>query len=227
VARVGRKRGKMNLEKTINKNMFDVSTSIRDTNPVQSPELSTTDQHDTPSTPLSSILSHPKQKLTAQFKRAITMMKQRSEPSRESSPPQLLTSLSLTEKPTYALDPSLLTSLIEEPTHDDHLPPPPEIISPPSQTFVHIKPQTLYSTSNQDLNPTMPATIITMDPSTTINHQNQNLSGVRLIIPSTQQIHPSLVQTITPHTSSSSATLSPTSSSTTTTGDITMLETNF
>jgi hypothetical protein len=217
----------MNLEKTINKNMFDVSSSIRDTNPLQTPDLIKNDQSDTSSTPLSSLLLHPKQKLTAQFKRAITMMKQRSEPTHRSSSPPLLTSISLTEKPNYSLDPTLLTSLVEEPTHDDYSPPPTDISSPKSQPFVHKKPLI----QEIDSSTTAVATVINLDPTVGINHQNQNLSA-RLINSNLQQIQPSVVQltnqqTVTPQISSST-TLSPTpSSSTTTTGEITMLVTNL
>jgi hypothetical protein len=207
-ARVGRKRGKMNLEKTINKNMFDVSSSIRDSNPLQTSDILKNDQFDTLST-TSSILSHPKQKLTAQFKRAITMIKQRSEPTHESSSPKLLTSISLTEKPNYSLDSTLLTSLIEEHNHDDYPP-----LSPKSQTFVHIKPPL----QDSDSSTITAATVITLEPTTRINHQNL----------STPFIKSKNQQTVTPQISSSSATLSPTpSSSTTTTGEITMLVTNL
>ncbi|CAF4935510.1 unnamed protein product, partial [Rotaria socialis] len=58
--------------------MFDMSTSIRDKNPLETPDLIKTEQSDSLTTPLSSssLLTNPKQKLTAQFKRAITMIKQ-------------------------------------------------------------------------------------------------------------------------------------------------------
>ncbi len=204
-SRVGRKRGKMNLEKTINKNMFDVSTAIRDSNPLQQSELVKTDSLESSSSaPISSILSHPKQKLTAQFKRAITMIKQRSEPTHQSSPPKLTQSISLIEKP----DATLLTSLIEEPIHHEL----------PCQSFVHIKP------SNQENNLNS-ATIITLDPITQLNQQNQNQS-VRIIKSTNQQI----IIPQSSSSSSSSATLSPTppsSSTTTTTGELTILVTNL
>jgi hypothetical protein len=208
-ARVGRKRGKMNLEKTINKNMFDVSTAIRDSNPLQTSDLIKTDSVDASSTPISSLLLHPKQKLTAQFKRAITMIKQRSEPTNESpSPP----SMSLIEKP----DSNLLTSLIEEPIHNK-LPSPPK-----SQSFVHIKP------SNQEngSNPPTTETIISLDPITLLNQQNQSQSA--------RIIKSNIQQNLTQKLSSSSATLSPTppttsssSSTSTTTGELTILVTNL
>jgi hypothetical protein len=231
-ARVGRKRGKMNLEKTINKNMFDMSSSIRDKNPLETTDLTKNEQQDTSSTPLSSILSNPKQKLTAQFKRAITMIKQRSEPTHESlssSSPQLLTSLSLTEKPNYSLDQTLLTSLIEEPIHDDLIPST-DISSLKSQSFIHVKPSIQHSTSIKDTDSST-STIINLDPITRINHQNQSLSTY-LINSSLQQIQPSVVQitnqqTLTPQISSSSATLSPTPSSSTTSGELTILVTNL
>ncbi|CAF4507897.1 unnamed protein product, partial [Rotaria magnacalcarata] len=80
---VGRKRGKMNFEKTINKSMFNMSSAIRNANPL-APMLDpiSTDNielQDSPLlTPLSSMLSTPKQKLATQFKRAITMVKQKA-----------------------------------------------------------------------------------------------------------------------------------------------------
>ncbi len=181
--------------------MFDVSQSIRDSNPLQ-PDLTKTDSMESSSTQISSILSHPKQKLTAQFKRAITMIKQRSEPAHDSSsPPKLLPTMSLIEKP----DATLLTSLIEEPIHNEL----------PSQSYVHIKP----SNQENDLNS---ATIINLDPVTRLNQQNQNQS-IRIIKPDSQQDQ-------IPQSSSSSATLSPTppsSSSTATTGELTILVTNL
>lgn len=211
-ARVGRKRGKMNLEKTINRNMFDVSNSIRDSNPLVPTDSTKTEHSDTSAAPLSSILSNPKQRLTAQFKRAITLIKQRSEPANELTPPKLLTSLSLTEKPNYSVDPPLLTSLIEEPLHDD--PPPPTL---KSQSFVHIK----APLREADGNSSTAATVITLDPIARINQQNQNLSA--------RLIKSNLPQVVTPQiSSSSSATLSPTSSSSaSTTGEITILVTNL
>jgi len=201
----------MNLEKAINKNMFDVSTSIRETNPLPTPDLIKNEQHDT----TSSILSNPKQKLTAQFKRAITMIKQRSEPTDECSSPQFLTSISLTDKPTHSLDSNLLTSLTEEPSHNDLHSASTEMSTPKSQSFIHIQP----SVPNRaiDLNTIIAPTVITLDPTIRVNHQNESLLTNRRK-PSLQQIHSSInQQTISPETSSSSsATLSPTSSSSTT-----------
>ena len=188
--------------------MFDMSSAIRDSNPLQSTDLMKNEQVENPSTPISSILSHPKQRITAQFKRAITMIKQRSEPNHESSPPKLLTSLSLTEKPNFPIDSTLLTSLTEEPTLVE------QSSTPKSQSFVHIKP-TIHE--NETTNHPPVATVITLDPITRINNQqNQNLSA-RLIR-----------SNITPQLSSPSIVISPTpSSSTTTTGELTILVTNL
>ncbi|CAF1233142.1 unnamed protein product [Rotaria sordida] len=229
-ARVGRKRGKMNLEKTINKNMFDMSTSIRDKNPLETTDLMKNDQCDTISIPpssSSSILSNPKQKLTAQFKRAITMIKQRSEPTRESSPLQFQTSISLMEKPTNSFDTSLLTSLIEETTNDNNILSSQEILTSKSQSFVQIKPTIIRSSSNQDTDSssTTAATVIAFDQTTCSNHHNQNTSSY-IIKSNSQKIQSPTIQTInqqftTPQilSSSSSATLSPTPiSSTSATG---------
>ncbi|CAF3415487.1 unnamed protein product [Rotaria sp. Silwood1] len=221
-ARVGRKRGKMNLEKTINKNMFDMSTSIRDKNPLETSDLMKSDQSDTLITPLSSILSHPKQKLTAQFKRAITMIKQRSEPARESSPTQFQTSISLTEKPTNSFDSSFLTSLIEETPHDNSSLSSREILSSKSQSFGQIRPLIIRSSSNQDTDSssTTAATVVAFDQTTRINNQSQNTSSYS-IKSNSQKSQTSIIQTVnqqsaTPQlSSSSSATLSPTPASST------------
>ncbi|CAF1492814.1 unnamed protein product, partial [Didymodactylos carnosus] len=70
--RVRGKRGKINLEKAINKNLFDMTT-IPEREEQQS-------QQQTASTS-SNVVVNPKEKFTAEFKRAITMMKQRSEPN--------------------------------------------------------------------------------------------------------------------------------------------------
>lgn len=86
-------------------------TTIRDANPLSTNDSQKNENTDhNTSTHFPSILLHPKQKLTAQFKRAITLMKQRSEPTHE-----VETSISLVEKSNCSLDPILLTSLVEEP----------------------------------------------------------------------------------------------------------------
>ena len=197
-----------------------MSTSIRDSNPLQpAADLMKNEQLENPSTPLTSILSHPKQKITAQFKRAITMIKQRSEPNHESSPPRLLTSLSLTEKANFAMDASLLTSLTEEPTLVD------QSSTPKSQPFMQIK-SLLSSQETDNSNHPTAATVLTLDPIPRINQQNQNISS-RLIKP------PSHTQTLTPQIASPSIVISPTPSSsnttttTTTTGELTILVTNL
>ncbi|UJR21541.1 hypothetical protein I4U23_024626 [Adineta vaga] len=219
-ARVGRKRGKMNLEKTINKNMFDVSTSIRDTSPLQqTSDLTKTESFESSSsTPLSSILSHPKQKLTAQFKRAITMIKQRSEPAHDSITPQYLASTSLPDKSIPSVDPTFLTSLIEESNQDDlqftttDTPP----VSK-SQAFGYVKSPTTSTLSYHDTNLSTPsaATIINLDSTKQNYRDNEDMLPYRM--------KSNFPQTMTP----SSMTISPTpsSSTTTTTGEITILET--
>ncbi|CAF4574860.1 unnamed protein product [Rotaria socialis] len=226
-ARVGRKRGKMNLEKTINKNMFDMSTSIRDKNPLETPDLIKTEQSDSLTTPLSSssLLTNPKQKLTAQFKRAITMIKQRSEPTRESSPPQLQTSISLTEKPNNSFDTNLLASLIEETTTDSQHHSSTELLSSKSLSFVTMKSSMMHSSSNQDTDSTntMAGTIVGFDTTARIKSQNpssylikSNLTKIQTSpVPTVNQPAHSSVQL----SSSSSAATSPTpASSISTTG---------
>lgn len=189
--------------------MFDMSSAIRDPNPLQQTDLMKNDQSDNSSAPHSSILSNPKQRITAQFKRAITMIKQRSEPNHESSPPKLLSSLSLTEKANFPMDSTLLTSLTEEPTLVE------QSSTPKSQSFVHIK-SSIQETETSNHPPA--ATVITLDPITRMNNQqNQNLSA-RFIRPNptSQLSSPSIV--ISP---------TPSSSTTTTTGELTILVTNL
>ncbi|CAF0879664.1 unnamed protein product [Didymodactylos carnosus] len=109
--RVGRKRGKINLEKTINKNLFDMSVI---------PERAEQQQQQASSP--SNTLTNPKQKLTAQFKRAITMMKQRSEPneppltdsannSNAANSNTSLTNYLFGTKPSQSLDSAILDKL--------------------------------------------------------------------------------------------------------------------
>ncbi|CAF1024320.1 unnamed protein product [Adineta steineri] len=220
-ARVGRKRGKMNLEKTINKNMFDVSQSIRDTNPLPTTDLLKNEQYDGSSPPTSSLLSNPKQKLTAQFKRAITMIKQRSESTHENPMGQNPTSL--LDKTTHSLDPTLLTSLIEEPIAEEQHLSPTETSPSRSQSFIHIESPKVHSLSNydQDINTMTGATVINIESTISIKKENGNFLANRRK-QSIQQI-----QSSTPHTSSSpssSVTMSSTpSSSTATTGYLGLL----
>lgn len=219
-ARVGRKRGKMNLEKTINKNMFEMSTPVREKNPLSTPDAIKTDPADPSS-------ANPKQKLTAQFKRAITMMKQRSEPE-NSAPPSGQNSTSFTEKPLQSFDSSLLTSLIEEPVSCM------DSSSMKSSSFVSIKPSMERSSSIQetDSSTTTGATIVNLDPSVRVNYSSNSSPTYppNVVKKSLQQIHSSILQTMNQETtpvSSSLSTLHPTStsSSATSTGDITILET--
>ncbi|CAF4096888.1 unnamed protein product, partial [Rotaria magnacalcarata] len=233
-ARVGRKRGKMNLEKTINKNMFDVSTSIRDKNPLETPDLIKAEHSDSLATPLSSLLTNPKQKLAAQFKRAITMIKQRSEPTREPSPPQFQTSISLVEKPNNSFDANLLTSLIEETTSDSQPHSSAELLSSKSLPSMTIKPSMMRSSPNQDTDSssTTAATNVGFDTTTQINSQSQNSSSY-LIKSNLTKIQISPVPTINQPahssvelSSSSSATMSSTpASAISTTGELTIDET--
>lgn len=228
-ARVGRKRGKMNLEKTINKNMFDVSTSIRDNNPLQTPDLTKNDPNDSASsTPLSSILAHPKQKLTAQFKRAITMIKQRSEPSNDSPTPQFLTSASAPDRPTASLEPTLLASLIEESNADELQFSAAEVPPSRSQTLLTLKSPTITSLSQRDSELSTPsaATVINLGSSLSSYAENENGLTNR-VKPSLQQLR-SLAgqQNVAAYPASSSGTISSTpSSSSATTGEIVILET--
>jgi hypothetical protein len=225
----------MNLEKTINKNIFNMSSALHNANPLLPPNPIITDPHeqqqDSPSsTPIPSLLTNPKQKLTTQFKRAITIIKQKSDPS---TPPVITTN----EKPT---DPTILTSLIEEPIKQkDNIEKPGQMstsstLTPKSQSFVQIKSPSnqILSRINTDSNTPSPPTILTIDPPPTIRINHPNSPSARMVKQSLQQIHSSILQTMHQHsplspTTSSSATLSPTSTSTSTsgTGEVAILET--
>lgn len=197
-----------------------MSTPVREKNPLSTPDAIKTDPADPSS-------ANPKQKLTAQFKRAITMMKQRSEPE-NSAPPSGQNSTSFTEKPLQSFDSSLLTSLIEEPVSCM------DSSSMKSSSFVSIKPSMERSSSIQetDSSTTTGATIVNLDPSVRVNYSSNSSPTYppNVVKKSLQQIHSSILQTMNQETtpvSSSLSTLHPTStsSSTTSTGDITILET--
>ncbi|CAF0894620.1 unnamed protein product [Rotaria sordida] len=238
-ARVGRKRGKMNLEKTINKSMFNMSSAIRNANPLAPTDPIKTDpyeHHDSLSTPISSILSNPKQKLATQFKRALTIITQRNDQLIDSpmasSPPSVPQQTISTDK---LFD---LTPLNEESiqTKDklnnlSHI----STITSKSQSFTYNKPQQhicssaneILTRSNNNNNSNSPssATIISMDsPIIRSNHPNSSNSSSRLVKQSLQQIHASILQTmhqqpsLSPPTTSSSTTLSPTLTSSSTMG---------
>ena len=231
-ARVARKRGKMNLEKTINKNMFDILSSIHEKNPLETADLLKNDHYETTSSPTSSILSYPKQKLTAQFKRAITMIKQRSEPADDSLQFQFPTSIPLNENTNHSLDSNLLTSLVEE-TTDNHTYRSEEISTPKSQSCGNDEPIIMHLSSNQatkSVSKTAP-TVINLDSTEQINNHNENPS-TNIIKPNLPKIHSSTIETInqqsaTPQISlQSSRTLNATPiSSARTSGEIAILET--
>lgn len=233
----------MNFEKTINKNMFDLSTAIRDANPLAPPVIdrSKFDHHDShdsaSSSPLTSILSHPKQRLTAQFKRAITMMKQRSDTNPEghsvsSSPSQVR----MSERP---LDPSMLTSLMEEPKITE---PSSSINKSPltsSSSILTNRSTTSYpirSVSNQVLTRSNPethhssASIVVNMNSPSNRTPQMNSPSSRHVKQSLQQIHTSILQTInqqtlSTHSNPSATSPSSTSSTTVVTGEVAILET--
>jgi len=233
-ARVGRKRGKMNLEKTINKNMFNISSALHNANPLVPQNIMQSDsneQQDSPiSTPISSILANPKQKLTTQFKRAITSIKQRSDltndpPSAPTTPPPHISTIDKSFE---------LTSSIEESNkQNDNINQMSTVtLTPKSQSFVQIKPQStnqILSRVETDINKPSTATILTIDPPI-IRPNQSNSPSARIVKQGLQQIHSSILQTmnqhhpVSPTTTSSSATLSPTSS-TTGTGEVAILET--
>ena len=201
----------MNLEKAMNKNMFDVSNAVREPN-----QLQTTDPNkcETNDSSIGSILTHPKQKLTAQFKRAITMIKQRSEPTNETAT-MYQTSPTSQEKPVHSFDSTGLASLIEEPLTSA------ESSTSQKSSFISIKPiiENSLSFRETDSSSATAATIVNLDPygiSSTGNVPRKSL----------QQIHSSIIQTIH-HQPSQSSSSSPFNANATPTGtgEITILET--
>ncbi|CAF3674644.1 unnamed protein product [Adineta steineri] len=218
-ARVGRKRGKMNLEKTMNKNMFSISSAIADANPLVARDRIQSDQNEqqdssSPSSPLAALLSNPKQKLTSQFKRTIALIKQKSDPSNDLTTTSSSPSHSRTiEK---LIDSTILTSLIEETSQINDssdrnrlLPSSPSTttITPKSPSFGQIKPQAIRSSSSQitpnidtDINTSTAATIITMDSPVVRPPLTHSTSpSARMVKQSLQQIHSSILQTMQQH----------------------------
>ena len=221
-----------------------MSTAIHNANPLVPTNRPKSDSYDIPDSPLcpsiASKIANPKQKLTTQFRRAITAMRQRSDPSSD-SPPIISSTPPRASTLEKALDPIGLTSLIEEPMKigeiSGHLSTS-STMTPKSQSFVQLKSPPSRSASNQLLdntNSTATTTVLNIDPPSLRSTQAKTPSA-RLVKQSLQQIHSSILQTMTQRhplsppttaTPSSSATLSPTptSSSTTGTGEVAILET--
>ena len=231
----------MNLEKTINKNMFNMSAAIHNSNPLVPPSRPKVDSCDPPdSSGCTSKIANPKQKLTTQFRRAITAIRQRSDPSSDSPP---IISSTPPRVPTIEklFEPAGLTSLIEESSKmndtSGHLSTS-STLTPKSQSFVQLKSPPSRSASNQllDNNNSTTTTVLNIDPPN-LRTTHPKTPSTRLVKQSLQQIHSSILQTMTQRhplspltttaTSSSSATLSPTptSSSTAGTGEVAILET--
>ena len=245
-ARVGRKRGKMNLEKTINKNMFDLSSAIRDANPLAPSDrlkLEHPEQHDPPTaTSRPSILSNSKQKITAQFKRAITMITQRQNPTAD--PLSLQAAPFQSRMLNKSIDPKMVTTLIAESKNahqkqgtEGSLRSSPSMVTPKSQSFVSARSQPARSVSNQilarvDASPNHPSTttVLTMD-SPSIRITRPNSPSMRNVKQNLQQIHSSILQTInqqsslSPPTTTLSTTPTSSPSSTTGTNEVMILET--
>lgn len=232
----------MNLEKTINKNMFNVTSAIRNANPLSPPTVPKPEQHEShePSTALSSLLSHPKQKLTTQFKRAITMMKQRNDQLNESASVSSLLS-SQGNNHERGFDSSNLPSLVEESTQSKesleniNQPPTSSVLTSKSPAYTFTKPQsneTASRTVATDSTNQPTATVLSMDAPIVRTH-HPNSPPARIVKQSLQQIHSSILQTmqqhnpLSPPTASSSNTLNPTSSSASKlgTGEVAILET--
>jgi len=227
-ARLGRKRGKMNLEKTINKNMFNMSSAIHNANPLIPRKSSKVDSPI--SAPLPSILNNPKQKLTTQFKRAITAIKNRNDS------PQIVHIGKVLDSPILPSHHDE-SSKLKDNNSDEHSS---SFVDQTKTTQIYI--QTKSSSSTQILETKSPstATIIAIDlpqapsplPTSRSITTHPASPSSRLVKQSLQQIHSSILQTMQqPHSlstmaASSSATLSPTStSSSAATGEIAILET--
>jgi hypothetical protein len=229
----------MNLEKTINKNMFNISSALHNANPLVPQNIMQSDSHeeqDSPiSTPISSILANPKQKLTTQFKRAITSIKQRSDltndpPSAPTTPPPHISTINKSFGST-----NLISSIEESNKQNDNINQMSTVtLTPKSQSFVQVKSQStnqILPRVETDINKPSTATILTIDPPI-IRPNQSNSPSARIVKQSLQQIHSSILQTMNQHhplsptTTSSSATLSPTpTSSSTGTGEVAILET--
>lgn len=236
----------MNLEKTINKNMFNMSAAIHNANPLvpssRPNRVDSCDQADSLGCAPKS--TNPKQKLTTQFRRAITAIRQRSDPSSD-SPPAISSTPPRISTMEKLIESGGLTSLIEEPSKINDTSgqlSTSSTLTPKSQSFVQLKSPPSRSASNQlldNINSTTTTTVLNMDPSNLRTAQHSKTPSTRLVKQSLQQIHSSILQTMTqrnplsPATtttappSSSSATLSPTptSSSTAGTGEVAILET--
>lgn len=234
----------MNLEKAMNKNMFDLSTAIRDANPLAPVPLDRSkadhsDSHDSPSSsPLTSILSHPKQKLTAQFKRAITMIRQRSDTNNDGH--SVSSSPSQPRMHERTLDPSTLTRLTEEPKANNNpsssmnkspLTSSSSVLTNKSSTSNPIRSVSNQVLTRSDLESHQASTSIVLNLNNPSNRTTpSNSPAARQVKQSLQQIHSSILQTIHQQSLSApshSSTATPTSSSTTTmvTGEVAILET--
>lgn len=152
--------------------MFDVSNSVRESAPVQSSDLNE-------SSSFSSMLNNPKQKLSAQFKRAITMIKQRSEPNTDDST-MLRNSPTANDKAVNSFDSTILTSLIEEPANGTE--------------FNQVEKSSFFSATNEN---------------ETIRTNSSTIIDIEQTRTNLQKIHSSIIQTIhqqTPNNSTSSGT---------------------
>ena len=223
--------------------MFDISTAIRDANPLVARDRIKHDQHESQDSPssaaFSSILTHPRQKLTAQFKRAITMIKQRGDDSTNN----FVSSSS--SQPSRLADQHFennnLTSLIEETKINEEenvlVSPSASMFTSKSTSFLQSKPvasrSCLTETSIRAEHPTSlltNSTIVTIDAPTSRTHR-QNSPSIRTVKQSLQQIHSSILQSIhqstgSPATSGPSNTLGSTPMSVaSSTGEVTILET--
>lgn len=210
--------------------MFNMSSAIHNANPLVSTKPTKTDSPIT--VPSASILNNPKQKLTTQFKRAITAMKHRTDS------PQMVH----IEK---ILDSPILPTFIDDATRSKDNPEySSQTTSLPvkSQSYVQIKSPPNRSLSNQllDTNTSSTATIVAIDtPSqaaaapSIARPTHPSSPSARLVKQSLQQIHSSILQTmhqpqqLSSISASPSTTLSPTSTSSRAagTGEVAILET--
>ena len=228
-ARLGRKKGKMNLEKTINKNAPDVSSAIRDLNPMQPTDRAKLDQPEA-STLISprSPPTEPKLKLATQFKRAINLMAQGNDTTNSTDSPAVAPSSlqpsRIVEKSSDAVN---LISLPKEPSAHR---------TGPTSSSPPIRPPDTRVSSRGDSDSASPsaATVLIMEPPMLQTRQPKSPPS-RRVKPSLPHLQSSILQgkqlrSLSPTATSSSATLSPTltsSSSAMGTGEIIILETNL
>lgn len=200
--------------------MFDLSSAIRDANPLVSCDRIRHDTHEhhdgAPSTPLSSILSNPKQKLTAQFKRAITMIKQRGDGTNDSlSNSSPSTQIRNAER---LVESNNITQIVEQMTVDVNE-------TTLSTNITNLNPFVQSRSQNLEMGHQSNSTIVTIDSNSSRSTRQTNPT-VQTVKQSLQQIHSTILQNIHQPSASTANTLGSTPISVaSSTGEVTILET--